>query len=190
MPLIFIQGTMSSSKTALLIMFRNSLLIDSSNIKIALPFLGSNKINIKSRAPLDSVEVDIIIKEGDTLWVNEITNNIKFILIDECQFLDSKNILILKTLSERITIICYGLLTDFLRNEFEGSKILNSLADKLIKIPSPCNLCFENLAEFNMRECNGKMLLEGPLLLLKDKVNYISVCEYCYNLKYKEALKK
>ena len=79
---------------------------------------------------------------------------------------------------------------DFQNHCFEGASHLNKVADKIANIPSPCTLCLGNLAECNMRESGGKMVLNGPQLLLKDEVNYIPVCRFCYEIKREEALKK
>ncbi|KAF7694570.1 Thymidine kinase [Cucumispora dikerogammari] len=189
MSLTLINGTMSSSKTALLLMFKYSHPTNCTSIKTAMPFLGQDRTKLQTRAPLNSCDVDIIIKQGDSSWVNNITEEVKFLLIDECQFLDKDNVVLIKEISKKICVLCYGLSRDFLNNEFEGSKALNLVADTKISLPSLCGLCYMRLAQCNMRESNGKMVLGGPVVALKDQVNYISVCFVCYDVKKNEALK-
>ncbi len=62
------------------------------------------------------------------------------ILVDEAQFLTSKQVLQLTLITDRfsIPVLCYGIRTDFQGEPFEGSKYLLAWADELIEIKTIC----------------------------------------------------
>ena len=62
------------------------------------------------------------------------------ILVDEAQFLTSKQVLQLTLITDRfsIPVLCYGIRTDFQGEPFEGSKYLLAWADELVEIKTIC----------------------------------------------------
>ena len=61
---------------------------------------------------------------------------LKWILIDECQFLTEKQVDELAAVADNfgINILCYGLRTDFKTRLFPGSKRLFEIADSVLKV--------------------------------------------------------
>jgi len=75
--------------------------------------------------------------------------------------------------------MCYGLLTDFKRELFPGSKRLIELADSIQEIKSICKCGKRAVA--NARFKDNKFVLSGETggkLVLEDK--YKALCKECY----------
>jgi len=110
------------------------------------------------------------------------TPDVACVLVDEAQFLTPKQISQLFSLSKQhdISVICYGLRSDFRTEMFPGSKRLFEVADNIEKLPTMC-FCGSQ-AEFNTRKINGKYIFEGDQVAIegKDKVEYDSLCGRCY----------
>lgn len=107
-------------------------------------------------------------------------------LLDECQFLTSKQVDDLVHLIEDygITINCYGLKNTYIRNTlFEGSKALLYNADTIIELSSECHYC-KGKAIMNMRMVDGRVLQDGVAECYGDVKGgddfYVSVCRGCY----------
>lgn len=107
------------------------------------------------------------------------------IIIDEIQFLSSKQIEELWQITKEldIQVIGYGLRTNFQSNLFEGSKRLFELADEISELPIiPLCKCGEK-AEFNARQVNGYYTMQGEECIIKDsnqEIAYIPLCGKCY----------
>lgn len=102
------------------------------------------------------------------------------VLIDEVQFMPEHQIDELVKIVDllNVPVICYGLMTDFQTNLFEGSKRLVEAGAKLIEVKSVCEYCI-NKAIYNMRIENGVPVFEGEQIKLG--LDYKAVCRCCYN---------
>lgn len=111
-------------------------------------------------------------------------NNQKFnkdksvIIVDECQFLTKEQVDELKILSLQIPVLCYGLLTNFKTELFEGSKRLVELAESLTEIKSVCR-CGRK-ATINARFINGKIATNGEEVMIGADETYEGLCFACY----------
>lgn len=188
-------GVMGSSKTASALMckfnyeqqgFRVLLLkADMDNRDIS-----DGKIIVKSRIGLSSACITFNKNENLVEFFNKLNaqNDYDVIIVDECQFLTKKQVEQLKSLSIEYTVLCYGLLTDFKTELFEGSKRLIELADSLQELKSVCS-CGRK-ANVNARFVNGELSTEGDVVAIeKDEINYQPMCYICYCklLKAKES---
>lgn len=102
------------------------------------------------------------------------------IIVDEVQFLAPEVIDRLSDLVDEhnITVICYGLRTDFQSHLFPGAKRLMELADDIEQIRTIC-WCGKR-AHFNARLLNGEMVTEGEQVQLGGNESYISLCRKHY----------
>ena len=107
--------------------------------------------------------------------LNDVEPN-TYLIVDEAQFLSDEEINTIKNIcaSKNVTALCFGLLTTFQLEMFEGSKKLVECADSVTKISMPCENCNENEAI-----CNFRMSSNNKLIVL-DKNQYKSLCEDCY----------
>lgn len=104
------------------------------------------------------------------------------VLVDESQFLDPEQIdqLFLIAKEDGVSVICYGLRTDFLARVFPGSRRLFELADNFEKLPTMCRCGSQ--AEFNCRMVDGLHVFEGDQVAIDDgaHVSYESLCGSCF----------
>lgn len=133
--------------------------------------------------PLGDKECDII-EPGESFfdmgdWYN---TNVKWILVDEAQFLTEKQVNELAAIVDDcgINVICYGLRTDFQTHLFPGSKRLFEVADTFEEIKSQCEDGDKNI--FNARiGKNGDIITEGEQVEVGAEDKYKSVSRKEYN---------
>ena len=130
-------------------------------------------------------KVDILIKPEESFekYYDYWNDHISCILVDEAQFLTTKQVEELWIASKmlEIPVICYGLKTDFKSNLFEGSKRLLELADELEELVTICS-CGKR-AKFNARYVNNEFQEDGSSILIDGSVSsveYRPMCGKCY----------
>ena len=108
-------------------------------------------------------------------------------LVDEAQFLTHPQVDQLFELAviQDISVICYGLRTDFLLNGFEGSARLLIMAHSIEDLKTNCKCGQKAIA--NGRKIGGRFVFEGAQVAIKGeaRVEYGSLCARCY-FKYKK----
>lgn len=111
------------------------------------------------------------------------------VLVDEAQFLEEEQIdqLFVLAKSDEISVICYGLRTDFLTRVFPGSRRLFELADNFEKLPTMCRCGAQ--AEFNCRRAGESFVFEGDAVAIdgEDVISYESLCGTCYRRERESA---
>lgn len=183
--LYFRYGAMGSSKTANALMVRYNYIEKGQKVILLKPKVenrdGYNII--KSRIGL-SAECELVEdllerikqmeKSGDK-W-----NDADVIIIDEAQFLNTEQINELARIVDdyHISVICYGLRTDFTSHLFEGAKRLMELADVIEEIPTIC-WCGKK-AQFNARVKDGKIVRNGAQIEMGGNESYVSLCRKHY----------
>lgn len=183
--LYFKYGTMGSSKTAQALMCKFNYEQKGFLVHIFKPLVDNRKV-VNGKNVIYS-------RIGLTSSCNEFDKNFNFldyknnqiknidksvIIVDECQFLSKKQVEELKEISQVLPVICYGLLTNFKTELFEGSKRLVELAESLQEIKSICR-CGRK-ATINARMSNGKIVLEGEEILIGGDECYEGLCYSCY----------
>ena len=192
--LYFKYGTMGSSKTASALM-----------CKFNYEERGFRVLLIKSCIDKRDVQNgEIIVKSRIGLWAKcyiflnnqdlfefvkskDYLNSRDVVIVDEAQFLTKEQVEQLKAVSEFVPVLCYGLLTNFKTELFEGSKRLVEIADSLHEIKSVCR-CGKK-ANVNARLVNGKISVDGDEILLGGNSSYEAVCFSCYEKLLKQAKK-
>ena len=105
----------------------------------------------------------------------------KWLLVDEAQFLTPSQVEQLSAIADNlgISVICYGLRTDFKTKLFEGSKRLFELADSFEEIKSSCYCNHKTI--FNARiNKNKEIVTDGAQIEVGGDDRYTSVCRKCY----------
>ena len=182
----FFYGTMGSSKTAQALMTKFNYEQKGFNVFLIKPIIDNrntenNKIVVKSRIGLSSP--CNVFEKTDNL-ISFITNKIKItnrtiIIVDEVQFCTKIQIDQLHKISEQIPVLCYGLLTNFKTELFEGSKRLVEISESLNEISAVCS-CGEK-ATVNARFINNKLVSDGEEILIGAEEFYKSMCYSCYD---------
>ena len=114
-------------------------------------------------------------------WYN---TNIKWLLIDEAQFLTEDQVDQLGDIVDfcGINVICYGLRTDFKTHLFPGSRRLFEIADSFEEIKSECSDGNKNI--FNARiDSSGKFVTNGKQVEVGSEDRYLSVSRKLYKTK-------
>lgn len=188
--LYFKYGAMGSSKTAQALMCKFNYEQRGFRILLIKPSLDNrdlenSKIVVKSRIGLSS-PCDVF---------NQTTNLYDYIqdkgfftkdaavIVDECQFLTKRQVEQLHLVSRFVPVLCYGLLTNFKSELFEGSKRLVEIAESLQEIKCVCR-CGKK-ATINGRFVDGKITTNGDEISIGGDETYEAMCYDCY-LKHKQ----
>lgn len=185
--LYFRYGAMNSGKTTALIQVAHNYHERGMETLLVKPAIDSKgKSSICSRLGV-AREVDIIATPEDNLFVllkaeKEKREKLQCILVDEAQFLTKEQATQLFQFAVLIdvSVICYGLRTDFLMNGFEGSRQLLLLAHSIEELKTICRCGRKAVA--NTRKVNGTFVFEGDQVAIdgEDSVEYESLCAQCY----------
>ena len=185
--LYFKFGAMGSSKTAQALMTKFNYEQKGFKVILLKPILDTrdtlnDKIIVKSRIGLYADCLTFAKDDNLYTFINENkTNKDYVVIVDECQFLTKKQVEQLKKVSRTNNVLCYGLLTNFKTELFEGSKRLVEIADSLQEIKSVCS-CGKK-ANVNARFINGEITLDGEEILIGADETYESLCFNCYENK-------
>lgn len=189
--LIFRYGTMNSGKSL-------QLLSTAYNFEEhSIPFLvikseidtrdGDSVIHSRALGDRECVCVSTedniyeIISTYNSISIVSGHNRVKWILVDEAQFLTIEQVDQLAAIADNfgINIICYGLRTDFQTHLFPGSKRLFEVADSFEEIKSSCFCGSKTI--FNARVNGDKEIVtEGEQVEVGGDDKYISMCRRCY----------
>lgn len=183
--LYFKYGAMGSSKTAQALMTRfnytqkgyNVLLLKSS---IDNRFETAFNPQVVSRIGLSADCIKFSSGENllNLFTKNNYTKKVDVVIVDECQFASKTQVEQLKQISKDIPVLCYGLLTNFKTELFEGSKRLIELDDSIDEVKSVCKCGAK--ATVNARKINGKVTTSGEEILIGAEESYESMCYWCF----------
>jgi thymidine kinase len=113
---------------------------------------------------------------------------LKWVLVDECQFLTEEQINQLSDVVDflGINVICYGLRTDFQSKLFPASKRLFEIADDMEEIKSTCS-CGDRKTSINARfDSEGNIVTEGDQVMVGGNDMYKPICRKCWKNKIKD----
>lgn len=175
--LIFRYGAMGSSKTANALMTRYNYMERGQKVVLLKPAIENRdgEKTIKSRIGIDAeCEIAEDFLEKMKTWTS--APAYAAVIVDEAQFLSEESIDLLSDIVDTygITVICYGLRTDFMGKLFTGSKRLFEMADIIEEIPTIC-WCGRK-ARCNARISNGKIVRTGEQIQMGGNESYISLC--------------
>ncbi len=132
-------------------------------------------------------ETDFCFSREDNLYDLVAKNyaDVDCVLIDEAQFLTKKQVdqLLLITVKLDIPVMTYGLRLNFRMEDggFDGATRLLQVAHDIEEIKTICECGHK--ATLNCRFLNGKMVTDGPDVLIDDgktKIEYRALCPACY----------
>lgn len=176
---------MGSSKTAQALMCKFNYEQVGYDVTLVKPVIDNRDIEkdsivVKSRIGLSS---PCEVFDSDTNLYKFIFGLNQFkeksiVIVDECQFCTAEQIDQLKEISYHIPVLCYGLLTNFKTQLFEGSKRLVEIADSLMEIKTVCS-CGKK-ATINARFVDGRLCTDGDEILIGGDETYKAICYQCY----------
>lgn len=181
MKMYYYYGVMGSSKTANALMVKFNFEEHNRRVLLIKPSLDTRagKTIVMSRAGLSSKA--LVINKEDS--IKEILKNreekYEIIIVDECQFLTKEQVDELRSLDNGIlSVMCYGLKTDYMCRLFEGSKRLLEVADSIREIKSMCP-CGKK-AIVNAKFINEKIIYEGEQIDIGGNEKYKALCYDCW----------
>lgn len=171
----FIYGAMGAAKSANALMRYYNIKERGKRVLLTKPILDIRDEGVvRSRVGI----------EAPCVYFNEVKKMTRgellkydFIIVDEAQFLLDDEVELLATIVDnlKITVICYGLRTDFKSRLFQGSKRLFELANKISEIETIC-WCGEK-AIMNARiDKYGFVTKEGSQIELGGNEKYVALC--------------
>ena len=183
--LYFKYGAMGSSKTAQALMTRFNYIQKGYDVLLIKPIIDNRdvidgEIVVKSRI---GIYANCKVCDNNTNLFDFISelgfiNDKKVVIVDEVQFCTEKQIDQLHDVSEKIPVLCYGLLTNFKTRLFEGSKRLIEVAESISEIKSVCH-CGRK-ATVNARFIDNQLVCEGAEIAIGADESYIGMCYTCY----------
>lgn len=188
--LYFRYGAMGSSKSANILMVRYNYEERGQYAVLLKPRTDNRdgEDEIKSRIGLSAPAeyVDDFLQEISKCWNVENSEyiyhekRVAAVLVDEAQFLSPEEVDKLSDIVDfyDISVLCYGLRTDFLNHLFPGSGRLMEIADVIEEVPTVC-WCGRR-AQCNTRYANGKIVREGAQIMLGSNESYVALCRKHY----------
>ncbi|MDC0188684.1 thymidine kinase [Gammaproteobacteria bacterium] len=119
--------------------------------------------------------------ESDNLFnivkANHNNTPLHCVLIDEAQFLTKEQVLQLGQIVDqlKITVMAYGIRTDFQGELFDGSKYLLAWADRLKELRAVCH-CGKKATMIVRVNNDGEILREGEQIDIGGNEKYLSLC--------------
>ena len=179
--LIFRYGTMASGKSLHLLANAHNLKENHIPYQLLKPAIDTRDANkISSRVGLEHFCNVVPYEDNIIDFVNPL---VKWVLIDEAQFLSEEQVNQLAVLVDKfnINVVCYGLRTDYLSHLFEGSKRLFELADKIEELPSYCE-CGSKTSINAKIDSNGEIEISdtGNQIEIGGDERYKAICRECF----------
>jgi len=188
--LYFYYGTMASAKTLRLL--TTAYNFEENNIKIMVMKPSQDTRDgdgvIKSRVGLvrkctmiqPDADLFLAVEHYNTQMLSHFSK-LEWVLVDEAQFLSEKQVDQLAKVVDvlGISVMCYGLRTDFQSHLFPGSKRLLELADEINEVKASCK-CGRK-TNINARiDKNGHVITAGDQVMVGGDDLYRPLCRKCW----------
>lgn len=139
-------------------------------------------------------ETDFCFDKNEDLFskIDKDYRSVHCVLVDEAQFMTKEQVdqLMMVVVKLDIPVIAYGLRLNFKREDggFDGATRLLQQAHEIDEIKTICD-CGRK-AVYNARFVNGKMVADGPDILIdvpENQVDYRALCANCYQKNLEEG---
>jgi thymidine kinase len=197
----FFWGPMASAKTLKLLSTAYNFEEKNVQIMVLKPALDTRDGEgiIRSRAGLERkcvmIDKDMNLYKAIKAYKNVLAaqfETLKWVIIDECQFLTEDQVNQLSDVVDflDVSVMCFGLRTDFKSQLFPGSKRLFELADDIEEIKSTCE-CGDRKTSINARfDENGEIVTEGSQVEIGGNDRYRAICRKCWKDKIRDKILK
>lgn len=197
----FYYGSMASAKTLRLLSTAYNFEEKNVQIMVLKPALDTRDGEgiIRSRAGLERkcvmIDKDMNLYKAIKAYKNVLAaqlETLKWVIIDECQFLTEDQVNQLSDVVDflDVSVMCFGLRTDFKSQLFPGSKRLFELADDIEEIKSTCE-CGDRKTSINARfDENGEIVTEGSQVEIGGNDRYRAICRKCWKDKVRDKMNK
>ena len=186
--LYFKYGAMGSSKTANALITKFNY--EERNMKVWLVKPSVDKRDgadvVRSRVGLEA-PADVIFPTDDIVEIYKSRDKVDVIVADECQFFTEEQIDQMRFIVDNydVSVLCFGLRTDFRTKMFSGSRRLFELADSITEIKTMCSC--GSKATVNARIApDGRVITSGQQIFLGGNDSYVAMCHKCYMKRIEE----
>lgn len=126
-------------------------------------------------------EIYELVEACNNIQEYNFSEKIKWILVDESQFLSESQVDELAAIVDDfdINVLCYGIRTDFKSKLFPGSQRLMELADSIEEIKSVCGCGKKAIVNARIDE-NGNIITDGEQVLIGGNEKYVPLCRSCW----------
>ncbi len=186
--LYFKYGVMGSSKSAQALMTAFNYRQRGYEVLLIKPSLDTRESTeiIRSRIGLSSPCITFS-SSTDLIKLCKSVTDAKVVIVDEAQFCTKEQIDALKQLTlDDLTVLCYGLKTNFKGLLFEGSKRLFEIAESIQEIKSICRCGAK--ATMNARIKNNLVITSGDEIDIGGDEKYEGMCYNCWQRYQTESL--
>ena len=181
--LYFKYGAMGSAKTAQALITKFNYEERGMKVWLIKPATDNRDGDniIKSRIGIGEVCTPIRKDENIFEIFERDHGDITIIIADECQFFTKEQIEELRQIVDEkdISVMCFGLRTDFLTKVFPGSLRLFELADNIDEIKTMCDCGSKATVNARIDEF-GNIVTAGRQVFLGGNDRYIAMCHKCY----------
>ena len=180
--LYFKYGAMGSSKTAQALITKYNYEERGLKVWLLKPSadVRDGALTVMSRIGLQATALPVS-PEMDIRALYRGNEDVNVVIVDECQFLTEAQIDQLRELvdEKNVSVMCFGLRTDFQTKLFPGSRRLLEVADEITEIKTMCE-CGKK-ATVNARiDGEGYVVTEGAQVFLGGNDSYIAMCHRCW----------
>lgn len=181
--LLYKYGTMGSSKTAQALITKFNYEEKGMKVWLIKPELDDRDGVGVARSRIGLSQQAFVIPGDMNIYDQFAANREGYaaIVADECQFLTEEQIEQLKaiTMDFDVTVLCFGLKTDFMTHLFPGSKRLFEIADSIQELKTVCQC--GNKATVNARiDADGRIITRGEQIQIGGNESYVSMCYACW----------
>ena len=183
--LYFRYGVMGAGKTRDLQKNYYSYKEDGKEVIIMKPMIDSKGDDQVIARDNHSNKVDFLIKKEDNIYMliaeYLLEHNLDYILVDEAQFLDPKQIEELSNIVDylEIPVICYGIRTDFLNKLFPGGEELFAIADVREEIYKTCSCGRPSICNIRFDKDDMPVFSGSQVAIDGEGFTYKSMCRRC-----------
>lgn len=188
--LIFYYGVMGCSKSANALMTKFQYEERKLHVWLIKPSIDNRSDDstgresiVESRVGIKSVATNIFPTDNirDIMRNYLVDYNKNVIICDEAQFLTAEQIEQLKDIVSLydISVLCYGLRTDFKTKLFPGSKRLFELSDEIHELDSVCDCGRHAVVNARINK-DGKVILKGSQIEIGGNDKYKPLCWKCW----------
>ena len=180
--LYFKYGAMGSSKTAQALITKYNYEERGLKVWLLKPAadVRDGALTVMSRIGLQATALPVS-PEMDIRALYRGNEDVNVVIVDECQFLTEAQIDQLRELvdEKNVSVMCFGLRTDFQTKLFPGSRRLLEVADEITEIKTMCE-CGKK-ATVNARiDGEGYVVTEGAQVFLGGNDSYVAMCHRCW----------
>ena len=184
--LIFTYAAMNAGKSASLLTAAHNYKERGMGVLVLKPAIDTrdSKGEIVSRIGIRQ-DANIITKDMDIFefykWAAA-QKDIHCVFVDEAQFLTTEKVYQLSRIVDvyNVSVMAYGLRTDFKGNLFEGSQALMAIADKLVELKGVCH-CGKKATMVARVTEDGLPITDGSQIEIGDTDRYVSLCRKHWN---------